>query len=150
MMTRGFTFLEVLVVMSLVAIVGTFTLFMSMETFRGSNFRSDRDMLVLALQRARSEAVHNECAGTCTDGKAHGVHIQSNAYILFQGAAYSSSDQQNISFSANTAVARTPASVDVVFSQLTGNSSAQTITLSSQGKSSVISISTNGRISWTN
>ena len=80
---RGFTMIEILVVIGLFAIAGGFALWVSMESYRGSSFFADRDMFVAVLQRARAEAVNNVCLGAgCTDGKPHGVHIQSDAYIL--------------------------------------------------------------------
>ena len=149
-LARGFSMLEVLVVLGMFAIVAGFGLFVSMETFRGSNFHSDRDLLVALLQRARAQAVNNMCTGSaCTDGVPHGVHIETDKYVLFQGSAYSSSDPLNSTFSANPSVTR-PASQDVIFAQLTGNTSATSIALSGGGRSSTISISAQGQITWDN
>lgn len=147
---KGFTMLEMLVVMGILALVGGFALFVSMETYRGSNFRSDRDLLVATLERARAQAMNNVCVGTCTDGKPHGVHIQSDEYVLFQGSAYDVSDSTNSTFASNTNVTKNPATLDIVFSQLSGTTSAKSITLSSGQGTSTISVESSGRIIWTN
>ena len=148
---RGFTFFEVLIVMGILVIVGGFALFVSMETYRGSNFRSDRNLLVATLQRARAEAMNNICTGTCTDGEPHGVHVQSDAYIIFQGSSYNANDSNNAPFDSNTIVTKTPSSLDVVFSQLSGTTTPVMITLSdSAGHVSTTTISSGGQITWTN
>lgn len=145
--------LEVLVVMGMFVLVGGFALFVSMETFRGSNFRSDRDLLVAVLQRARAQAMNNICFGTgCTDGKPHGVHIDSDAYVIFQdnGSGYDPGDSNNASFESTVTTIKDPLTLDVVFEQLSGNSGSATIELKGGGHTSVISIGSEGQISWTN
>lgn len=147
---RGFTFFEMLVVMGIFAIAGAFALFVSMDAFRTSSFRSDRNTLVAALQHARSQAMNNVCLGSgCADGKPHGVHVQSGKYTVFQGSAYNPADAQNAAFDSRTLVVKNPATLDVVFSPLTGAATAASITLTEAGKSSVITIGTEGQISWT-
>jgi prepilin-type N-terminal cleavage/methylation domain-containing protein len=150
----GFTMLEVLVVMGIFTLASGFALFVSSETYRGSNFRTDRDLLVTALQRARAQAVNNVCLEPCADndGKPHGVHIESDTYVLFQdnGSGYDAGDSQNAVFASNTTVAKSPTSLDVIFEQLSGESTSATMTLTGGGKTSVITISEEGQISWTN
>ena len=140
--------IEILVVFALIAIVGAFALFVSMDTYRGSSFRSDRDLLISTLERARAQAMSNICAGSsCADGSAHGVHIESDKYVLFQGTAYVASDPINAPFASTPFITKTGLT-DVIFSQLTGNPiSGGTITLSDQaGHSSKITITSVGRI----
>jgi Tfp pilus assembly protein FimT len=149
--SSGFTLLEILIVIAMSMLVGGFALFVSMETFRGSTFHSDRNLLVATLQRARAQAVNNVCIGVCTDGKPHGVHIQSDTYVLFQGSSYSASDPLNAVFESSVTTIKTPATLDIVFSQLSGATSAATVTLSdAAGRSSVITINAEGQITWTN
>lgn len=149
---RGFTFFEILVTMGIFIMVGGFALFVSMETYRGASFRSDRDLLVSALQRARAQAMNNTCFGAgCADGEAHGVHIQSDKYVIFQGNAYDSSDPNNAAFDSTITTTKTPATLDILFSQLSGNSAPATVTLTdAAGHASAVSVSVEGQISWTN
>ncbi len=153
-MQRGFTMIETLVVMGIFALIGGLALFVSMETYRSSSFRSDRDLLVAVLQRARAQAINNVCFGTCTDndGQPHGVRIESDQYIIFQGDTYSSSDPNNAAFDSNPLSNRTGAT-EIVFEQLSGDTSCSPtceISLTQGSQSSVISVTSNGRISWTN
>jgi hypothetical protein len=77
------------------------------------------------------------------------VHIQSDAYIVFEGDVFDPSDSENASFEADTNSLHSYTG-DVVFSQLTGTTSAPiVITLTGSGRSSDITISRSGRISWT-
>lgn len=142
--------IEVLIVMGLVAVVGGFALFVSMESYRGSSFHSDRDLLIAALQRARAEAVDNICFGTCTDGKPHGVFMQSTSTIIFQGASFATRDiAADAVFDANTAVTKSSLG-EIVFSQLSGTTTATSTTLSDGIHSSVVSVGAEGQIIWTN
>ena len=154
---RGFSMLEILVVLGMFTIVAGFGLLVSMETYRGSNFHSDRDLLVSLLQRARAQSINNLCSGsTCADGKPHGVHIDAAnyAYVLFQGSTYIPGDPLNSSFDSDRSSSRDilPLGVsDVIFSQLTGTtSSVISITLTGGARTSTISISPEGQITWTN
>jgi type IV fimbrial biogenesis protein FimT len=155
--TKGFTLIEVLVVLSMLAIVAALAVFVSMDTYRGSSFRADRDLLVALLQHARAEAIHNICAGTsCTNTSpaadtTHGLYVGATTYTLFQGSSYAlrtTAEDQN--YSEDALVSRTGAT-EVVFQPLTGTVAAQaTITLTGSGKTSVITIEPSGRIWWTN
>ena len=92
----GFTMLEILVVIGLVLMLSTVTLLVSFDTYRGSNFRNDRDLLLATLERARAQSINNLCVGsTCNvvqNSRPHGVAIrpngQPNSYVVFQGASY--------------------------------------------------------------
>ena len=152
---RGMTFLEVLVVMGIFVMVGSFALFVSFETFRGSNFRSDRNLFVAALQRARAQAVNNVCVNsssyTCVDGRPHGVKVlPDGSLIIFQGLSYGARDS-GVDAQFNMNIATTTGADEFVFSQLSGTSSAATTTITdANGHTSTTSVSTAGQISWTN
>ena len=126
-----------------------------MESYRGSDFRSDRDLLVSLLQHARSDALNSVCRdASCTDAAPHGVHITSTAYTVFEGGSYVAGAAQNQVFEASPAV--TPSGLtDVVFEPATGdvlvpNVTPGTISLMGNGHTSDITIDSEGQISWTN
>ena len=149
---RGFTLIEVLVVFGLIAIVGGFVLLMSMDTYRASSYRADRNLLVAILERARAQAVSNLCIGAgCANGKPHGVSLQGSQYVLFQGPSFATRDPSiDNAFEASPLVTRTGLT-EVVFSQLSGTTMAGTITLSdASGYTSLITLSADGQITWTN
>ena len=151
----GLTLIEVLVVMGMIVILVGLGLVLSMDTFRGFTFRSERDTLVALLQQARSQAINNVCLGTaCTNGRPHGVKIESNLYTMFQGPDYAAHDSgvdRQILPSYPLIIAAGSAS-EVVFQQLSGNVDAQKEIFMTDGfgNSSTITVTNQGGISWTN
>jgi hypothetical protein len=146
--------------MSLVIIVGGFSLIVSMDSLRSHSFQDERDLIVNALQKARSQSINNMCFGAgCTDGKPHGVHIMAGQYVLFQGSSYHDTVQDaalDEVFKSVYAAATVTGFTDVVFSPLSGNASTSptgvmTLTVSeSPGiNTSVITVGGEGQILWT-
>jgi prepilin-type N-terminal cleavage/methylation domain-containing protein len=154
----GFTMLEILVVIGLVLMLSTMALLVSFDTYRGSNFRNDRDLLVATLERARAQSLNNLCVGTtCTaaqNSRPHGVAIrpngQPNSYVVFQGASYVTRDSGVDSNFVASQTSTTTGATEIVFSPLSGTTTAKTVTVSdTSGHSSVITIGTDGQIIWT-
>lgn len=141
-----------LIVIALISIVGGSTLLMGMETYRGSSFRSDRDLLIATLQRARAEAINNVCLGLhCTNGMPHGVTREGDHYLLFQGTDIATRDTAVDAVFGASPLTIYQGSGPVVFSQLSATTTGSTIILSDQtGHTSTITIGTEGQISWTN
>ncbi len=152
---KGFTLIEILIVFGLIALLGGLVLFVSMDTFRGTTFRSERDVVVGLLQHARAQAMHNICNGaSCTNGMPHGVHVQNDAYIMFQGATYNPTAATNARFDADTSFVHSGylATNDIFFSQLSGTTSCGVCDLTiadTTGRSSTITVSGSGQILWT-
>ena len=134
----------------MLAIVGSFGLFLSMESFQHTLFRNDRDLLIDALYKARSQSINNMCFGTCTGGQPHGVHITSGvSYTVFQGLSYTASDPLNEVTKANPGTTVT-GSTDIVFDRLSGGTAPATLTISdSSGHTSTITVRAEGGIGWT-
>ena len=155
---RGFSLIELLVIMGLISLVAGFGLIVSMDDYRGYNFRSERDVVVSTLQKARSQAVSNMCYGSgCTDGKQHGVYFGTPGhYIIFQGASYTAGDPTNEDIAAKNAAASVSGITSVVFTQLSGTAvtipaSPSTLTVvDTGGHTSVVTIEASGRIWWSN
>jgi prepilin-type N-terminal cleavage/methylation domain-containing protein len=149
----GFTLIEILVVVALLSIVAGFALFVSLDTYRGATFRSERASLVASLQHARALAMHGVCTGNdCTMGRAHGVSVQSDRYVIFQGSSYAGLDSgQDTAIDANPSISHGGLS-ETVFASLSGNTNqAGDITLTdATGHTSTITIGQNGQIQWSN
>lgn len=155
----GFTLLEVLVVMGLIIMVAGFGLVVSFESYRGYNFRSERDTIVSVLQKARSQAINNMCFGAgCTNGKPHGVYFGTiGKYIIFQGTSYATRDTAvDETINAANASASISGIQSVVFSTLSGDAvtvpaSPATLTVIDTGAhTSTITVDASGRIWWNN
>lgn len=150
---QAFTLFEILIVMSLVLIVGSFSLYFGIDNMRGYYFIEERDSLISTLQHTRALSVSNICYGICTESMPHGVYIKPEGFTLFQGETYSSADHTfdivtemnpNISYEGSD---------EIIFTKLTGEVSTihnLTLTDKTSGKTSEITIEPEGRISWTN
>ena len=136
----------------MLVIITSVGLYFDFDNFRSYSFHGDRDTLVSSLQHARSQAVSNICYGTCADGKPHGVYIEDDQYIIFQGSSFATRDAGfDTLIEANPSINHTGLD-EVVFDQLTGDATAGDITLTdpANGRESVISINSEVQILWTN
>jgi prepilin-type N-terminal cleavage/methylation domain-containing protein len=152
----GFTLLEVVVVMGIMTMLGGFALIVSLDVYRGYAFRTERDMLIAILHKARSQSMNNICLGVaCTDGRPHGVHIATGQYVIFQGASYAARDAavDEVIPATNATASIVPSSLsEVVFTQLSGTAApVGTVGLTDSAVHiSTITINSEGQITWTN
>jgi len=140
---RGFSLIEILVVVGMLALVGALGLFMSMESYRGTYARSERDMVVSLLERARSRSMNN------IRQTSWGVCYSAPNYIIFRGSGCVPGISTNETYAANpTATISGLYAPGVVFSALGGTTTATTTTIVEQGRTETISINNEGRIDW--
>ncbi|MDQ5954247.1 MAG: hypothetical protein QG583_175 [Patescibacteria group bacterium] len=153
---KGFTLIEMMIVIGIISIVGGLGLYFGFDSYRGYSAHSNRDLLVSTLQHARSQSISNVCFGNssnpCEDGKPHGVKILNDKYIIFQGSSFTSRDEDydaEIEINPNTTYSGMN---EIVFAQLSGDiSTAGDITLTdTTGRISTISINNEGQVIWTN
>lgn len=139
----GFTLIEVMVVLGLLALMAALGMFVSFDYYRSYQYRAELNTLGSMLQKARAQAQSN------VNESPHGVEILANAYVIFQGPFYAAREVSlDESFTANGLVSHSGMS-EVVFAQLTGEASASsTITLTDGTRTSLISINNEGRIDW--
>ncbi len=147
---RGMTLMEILVVLGLVALIGGFSMVMGVDSFKKQIFRSDRDLLISTLHRARALAISNTCFGPlCTDGLPHGVKIESDRFIIFQGSSYNPDDEYN-EVVEKTGGAFVTGLAEIVFQPLSGEVfTAGDIIISDSGTVSTTTIGSEGQIFWT-
>jgi len=161
---KGFTLIEMMLVVALITILGGLGLYFGLDSLRGYSFRSDRDVLASVLQHARAEAVSNVCrGGGCQDGKPHGVAIKPSdypdSYVIFQGSSYDSRTAEDKNYDAIFDAPRATkhgGSVneieEIVFDRLSGNvnTPGEMTLIDATGRTSVISINSEGQILWSN
>jgi prepilin-type N-terminal cleavage/methylation domain-containing protein len=148
---RGFTLIEILLVISLIALIFSFTVALGFDSYRRNSLKTERDTLVSILQKARSQAINN------IDDSRHGFYFDGTNYIVFAGDSF---DPLTV---ANDLVVKKNPSIEVivnvsteinglkqiVFNQLTGNiDQTASLVLSDGISSSTISINQEGRINW--
>ncbi len=142
--SNGFTLVEILITIAILAVIFSLGVFISLDFYKSFSSRSERDTIVSILQKARGQALAN------IDQLKHGVHFSTipTQYILFEGDAYNPGNPGNSVFDAAAGVTIVGAPIDVIFDQLSGQSSPITISVQDQTGSHAISINAAGRIDW--
>lgn len=147
---KGFTLIEILVVLSIITMLVAVTLFFDANNYRGESFRAERNNLVVALQTARADALNN------IDQSKHGVAINPSGfkgYVIFEGDSYAASNpvtRTKIPASYPITLASSSPS-EVLFTQLSGNADySGEIVLKDTQRNATTSIVINyeGKIGW--
>src|SRR5438105_2008049 len=76
--TAGFTLIEIIIAIAILAIILTLGLFISFDFYKSYAFRSEKNIIVSVLQKARGQALNN------INQARHGVSFQSGQYIIFE------------------------------------------------------------------
>jgi prepilin-type N-terminal cleavage/methylation domain-containing protein len=145
---KGFTLIEIVVTLAILLTILSLGTLMSLDAYRGYAFRSERSLLVSALLRARAEAMNNMGAS------AHGVCYASvsgvYSYLSFRGTLCDPSSSLNDRREASKTITVTGLSAGspVVFTQLSGTTTAALIHLSDGVHSADIIINHEGTINW--
>lgn len=147
--SRGFTLMEMLVVIGLIGVIGAMSMFMDINNFRGSAFRSEVSTLGTSLQTARADSFNN------INQKKHGVAIHPggyDGYVIFEGDSYATRDTaKDIPIKSSYGVTFSVASpTEVIFDQLDARTIDGDITITDpqRGMSATININNEGKISW--
>jgi prepilin-type N-terminal cleavage/methylation domain-containing protein len=148
-LVRGFTLMEMLIVIGLVGVLASVALFMDVNSYRGDAFRGEVNALGLALQTSRADALNN------INQSKHGVAIHPggyDGYVIFQGNSYAT---RNLAFDesikANYSVTFGATPTEIIFDQLSGDANYDgdvTMTDSQRNMTAVITINHEGKISW--
>lgn len=148
---RGFTLIEMLIVIGIILVIAGAPLFIDLTSYRADAFRAERAAIVTALQKARADALNN------IDQEPHGVAFfpadHPKSYVVFEGDTYAVSDPvKREVFDENYPVAFGATSPDeVVFSQLDGSAGFSgdiAVVDSQRGITAAITVNHEGAISW--
>jgi len=152
--------LEILIAITLLVIIMMLGLFISFDFYKSYAFRSERDIIVSVLQKARNQSLNN------INQTRHGVHFEETPflkYIIFecplgtpQCTSYTANPSTDIVIDSSYGIAITAPSLpfDVVFDQLNGSCVSSnctgplTIIVSYDAKSYDISVNSEGQIDW--
>jgi prepilin-type N-terminal cleavage/methylation domain-containing protein len=146
---RAFTLIEILVVTAIFAVIIALGLLMSMETFRGTTFRSERDTMIGVLTKARSRSMAN------IKQSPWGVHYAGSpnfTYTIFKGSTYVAGAATNEDLPGNkdSTVTGWPVG-DIVFSQLSGTTTAVVtppIAIAENSRTANVTVNYEGTITW--
>ena len=140
---RGFTIVELLVVMAIAAVMMGLGLFLSADFYRSSSFQSDINSIAAAAPKARSQAVNN------INAAPHGIHLDSAGYTIFQGSSYLARIQSEDEILTGNPSFTFSGPTEIVFTQLSGESTANGNLIITNGiKTATISFNSEGLIDW--
>lgn len=150
LISRGFTLIEVIVVIALLLIIINSTLFFTNTQLNRESLISERRQLVSVLLKARANAVNN------IDQVPHGVALAPEGlegYVLFSGENYSHREVSKdvVVQTSRLVVFGSLTPYEIIFEQLSGDSTySGDIVLYDQTRNGSTSISINyeGKIGW--
>jgi prepilin-type N-terminal cleavage/methylation domain-containing protein len=142
---KGFTLIEVIISITICTALVGLGLLMSMETFRGTLYRSETATIVSLLEKARSRAMNN------IEQSAWSVCYVDPAYLISRGAACSLATASE-TITANAAVALASDFIHtfpiITFTQLSGTTTGASLTVLQDTRTSVISTNHEGTVIW--
>lgn len=142
----GFTIIEIIIVMALFTGLFAMGAVTGTDSYQRYIFRSELEKTGALLQKARSSAMAN------IGETSHGVYFGDTANtILFRGTSYTTSSPYNLKIERSKAVSISASSTvpsAIVFTPLSGTSTAGTITLTDGVRNSIITVNNEGAINW--
>jgi prepilin-type N-terminal cleavage/methylation domain-containing protein len=147
---RGFTLMEVLVVTSIFSFLLGLGLLMSMDVFRGTTFRSTRQILLSALTTARGRALANMLQSP------YGVCYQAPDFVIFRGKTYADGVTEDtipgnpsVTVSGGYFNCTGPEAVGIVFSQVAATTTGGTLIVEEEGHPDAsITVNSEGALIW--
>lgn len=142
-MNNGFTLVEILIAMGILAVILSLGYFVSFDFYKNYVLYSEKDILISILRKARSQALNNVGAAS------HGVYIGSDSYTIFYGGSFASRNSQydeNIKKAQGITLSGLN---EIVFQSLAATSTASgAVSLNNGRKTFFIDINYEGRINW--
>lgn len=148
---KGFSLIELTIVLGILAAASFFTLTITMENYHGNAFIDTQTLIVAALQKARSQAMSGVCMGeSCTEGRKHGLYVEGAQLTVFQGNTYNTDDEQNERITLPGRGVLVGGLSEVVFTEFSGipTQAGDIIISDSMGHTATITIGIEGQIVW--
>lgn len=140
----GFTLLELLLVIGIIALLLGFSISMGIDSYRRYLVYVEEQVLVGVLEKARSRALRN------IEGAAHGVCFREPNYIIFRGVSCTLNSPTNEYISANKFITKSSnfdtAFPTIVFSQLAATTTPTHIDLIDEMRTVSIVVNYEGAI----
>lgn len=120
---KGFTLMELLVVIAVMALIGSI-IWGGLSSYRDVQaLQSTTDVIVATLGEARSRAISS------VEAIQYGVHFEEKSIVLFEGNQYSPASASNTTTVLSNAISvsssgLTSSSTEIIFEKITGKGSA--------------------------
>ncbi|MBI1755114.1 prepilin-type N-terminal cleavage/methylation domain-containing protein [Candidatus Azambacteria bacterium] len=150
---KGFTILELLLVIAIFAILGVTAVTQLVGFQRNTVIESASKDMVSSLRLAHDRAMLGEDGNVDGAGDSWGIRFANAAsdnYQTFFGAAYNSGNVKETEYFSSAITFSSPTegnNTDVVFTKLSGTTTAATVTVTDGTQSKTITIDASGRIS---
>lgn len=117
---RGFTLVELIIVMSIMGILlGLVTVGLSNVRQR-TTINTLTQTFVADVRQQQIKAMVGDTQGAAT-ANSYGVHLDTDRYVLFRGAAYSATDPNNFAVDLQDNIQFVNADWDIIFSRIVGD-----------------------------
>jgi len=116
---RGFTLIELIVVMSIIGILLGLTSINLARSQQTASLTSAGEMLIADLRQQQLKSMIGDTEGRPASD-SYGIHFDPNKYVLFHGTTYSSSDTSNFVINLDSNMQFNNSNVDIIFSKLSG------------------------------
>lgn len=123
----------------------------SLENLNKSSTHNEADNLISLLQHARAKATSNICRdSSCVGGSAHGLSIQYDSFVVFEGSTYNSANRTLDQITPRNINYISTGINEIVFANLSGDAvvSGDIILTATTGEKLTISIGQEGQIIW--
>jgi prepilin-type N-terminal cleavage/methylation domain-containing protein len=124
---RGFTLIEMIVVMTIVALLLGFTTINLMRSQQTASLTSAIEMLVADLRQQQLKSMVGDTEGRAASD-SYGIHFDANRYVLFHGT-YVDSESTNFVINLASNMQFNSPGFDIIFSKLSGMTSVAAIDL---------------------
>jgi prepilin-type N-terminal cleavage/methylation domain-containing protein len=139
---RGFTLIELTLVLSLTAILLGFITINLARSRQSASLNAVEQVLLSDLKQQQLKAMIGDTEGRATSD-SYGIHFDSNKYVLFHGT-YSEGDSSNFVINLDSNMQFNNPEYNVAFSRLSGEiTAATTIELQDKNDSKLVRIHLN-------
>jgi Tfp pilus assembly protein FimT len=146
MIAAGFTLIELLIIMAIVTLIGLTSVPFLSRFYLQNAVQTTYDQLGAELRKAQTYALEGKQNGPW------GVHLGGGSMILFQGNAFAghtnTAYDETFNKNPNVTINGYPGTGDIIFTQMTGTTSATTtITMNAGNTTKTITVSALGIVS---
>ncbi len=140
--SEGFTLIEITLVIALFVGLLAMGIITGTDSYQRHIFRAELEKTAALLQKARSSAMAN------VGETSHGIYFgDASDILLFRGMTYDPLSPYNLKIERSKAVSISgPATI--IFTPLSGTSTAGTLTLNDGVRNAIITINNEGEINW--